>query len=263
MSERAKLSQSSAKPGPVDVSRSIRSALPAWKGLFGAAGILAILCGAGSSISMLAGAMLYRSGYPATAEAYLQLVSQHQALANFLWSWWIFGDFLMILPTLGVYLVLRRTNRMVALVGTLVVGFYLFYDISITELNSLTLVSLSQGYAEAGTDALRASFVSAAAYGYAALPLQTVLSFGVGSVGWLFWCFPVSRSVFGRKTAIYGAIVNVVGVIGAAAPVTGGAAQASPLGVFQFFAPPLIGIWFVALGIRMYTHRKQLSYESD
>ena len=91
------------------------------------------------------------------------------------------------------------------------VGFFLFCDISITELNSLTLVNLTQWYAGAGTDALKAPFVSAAAYGFAALPLQTVLSFGAGSVGWLLWCFPMSGSVFGRKTAVYGAVVNVVG----------------------------------------------------
>ena len=210
---------------------------------------------------MLGGATLYKSGYPATAESYLQLVSQHQALANFLWSWWILGDFLMILPTLAIYMVLRRNGNTLALVGTLIVGFYLLIDLSVTELNSLTLVSLSQGYAGAATDALRASFVSAAAYGFAALPLETVLSFGIGSVGWLLWCFPMARSVFGRKTAVYGAIVNIVGIIGAAAPVTGGAAQASPLGIFQFLAPPLIGIWFVALGVRLYRHRKQLVYE--
>lgn len=49
-----------------------------------------------------------------------------------------------------------------ALVGSLTVGLYLFYDINVTELNSLTLVSLSQGYATAATDALRASYLAAA-----------------------------------------------------------------------------------------------------
>ena len=93
------MSQSSVQSKPSDVHTTVQSTEPAWKGLFAPAGILAILCGAGSFISMLGGATLYKSGYPATAESYLQLVSQHQALANFLWSWWILGDFLMILPT--------------------------------------------------------------------------------------------------------------------------------------------------------------------
>jgi hypothetical protein len=255
------LSQSSVQTKSQEARTSNQFTESTWKGLFRAGGILAIFCGAGSFISMLAGATLYKSGYPINAEAYLQLVSQHQTLANFLWSWWMVGDFLMILPTVAIYLALRHYSKSLALVGTLVVGFYLFYDVSVTELNSLTLVSLSQSYATATTDALRATFVSAAAYGYAALPLQTVLSFGVGSVGWLLWCFPMSRSIFGRKTAIFGALANIIGIIGAAAPVTGGAAQTSPLGIFQFLAPPLIGIWFIALGIRLYRHRSQLAFD--
>lgn len=190
-----------------------------WKGLYRVSGVLAVISGIGSFFTMIAGMDLYKSGYPSSTTAYLQLVSQHQGLANGLWSSWIFGDFVMIAPTVAAYLILRHYNRTMALVGSLIVGLYIFYDISVTKLNSLTLVSLSQGYVNAISDAAKASYIVAATYGYAALPLQTVLSFGIGSVGWLPWCVPMAKSLFGRRTAVFGGVVNVVGIIGAAAPV--------------------------------------------
>lgn len=228
---------------------------PSWKGLYRVAGVLAIITGIISFVLMLGGADLYKSGYPSNATAYLQLVSQHQALANGLWSLWMLTDFLGIATTIAAYLILRHYNKTLALVGTLIVGFYIFYDISVTELNSLTLVSLSHGYASATTDALRATYVAAATYGYAALPLQTVLSFGVGSVGWLLWCVPMAKSLFGRGLAAFGAIVNIIGIMSAAAPVV----SSSILSWLQFLAPPLIGLWSIAVGYKLYRHSSQFA----
>jgi len=208
---------------------------------------------------MLGGASLYGSGYPSNSTAYLQLVSQHQEQAYRLWTLWIFSDFLGIAPTVAAYLILRHYNRTLALLGSVIAGLYIFYDISVTELNSLTLVSLSQGYATATSDALRASYVAAATYGYAALPLQTVLSFGIGSLGYLLWCVPMAKSLIGRRIAVFGVVVNLVGIVGAAAPVTGGAAQSSTLGLFQFLAPPLIGLWIIFVGIKIYRHSREFA----
>lgn len=230
-----------------------------WRGLYRVAGVLAIIVGIVSFILMLGGATLYKSGYPSNPTAYLQLISQNVVLANRVWSLWILNDFLGIAPTIAAYFILRHYNRTMALVGTLIVGLYLFYDISVTELNSLTLVSLAQGYANATPDALRASYVSAATYGYTALPLQTVLSFGIGSVGWLLWCVPMAKSLFGRGLAVFGAVVNIVGIIGAAAPVV----PSNILGWFQFLAPPLIGLWSIFVGFKLYRNSRQFASLDD
>jgi hypothetical protein len=253
------MSQSNVQKERKETHETEQPPQPSWKGLYRVSGVLAIICGIGGFVSMLGGATLYKSGYPSNATAYLQLVSQHQTLANGLWSLWIFGDFLMIAPTVAAYLILRHYNKTMALVGSLIVGLYLFYDISVTELNSLTLVSLSQGYASATTDALRSSYVAAATYGYAALPLQTVLSFGIGSAGWLLWCLPMAKSLFGRRTAIYGTVVNIVGIIGAAAPVV----SSTILGWLQFLAPPLIGLWVIVVGFKLYRHSNQFANLDD
>jgi hypothetical protein len=217
--------------------------------------VLAIITGVLGFVLMIGGASLYSSGYPGDPAAYLQLVSQHQAQAYRLWSLWDISDFLGIAPTVAAYLVLRHYNRTMALVGSLVAGLYIFHDISVTELNSMTLVSLSQGYSAATTDALRASYVAAATYGYAALPLQTVLSFGIGSAGYLLWCVPMARSLIGRRIAILGVAVNVVGILGAAAPVV----TSSILGLCQFLAPPLIGFWIILVGLKFYRHSSEFA----
>jgi hypothetical protein len=221
-----------------------------WKGLYRPSGILLIISGIGGLVVFLMAAVLYKPGYPSNPEAYLQLISQEQLRANILWSLWILGGFVLILPSIAMYLILQRDGRILALFGTLLSLFYGFYDISVTELNSLTLVSLSRGYALATTDALRASYVAAATYGYSALPIQTVLSFGVGAVGWLFWSLVMLKGhVFPKWMAILGIIVNGIGIISAPAPVM---PASYTLGVLQFLTAPLTAIWFIVIGIRLY-----------
>jgi hypothetical protein len=121
----------------------------------------------------------------------------------------------------------------------------------------LTLVSLAHGYSGAATEALRASFVAAATYGYYALPLQTVFSFGVGAVGWFLWSLVMLKGrAFPRWMAIFGLIVNGIGIIGAPAPVVPGVFL---LGLFQYFTAPLTALWAIVLGIALYRFGLRLS----
>lgn len=251
------MSQSTVQSEAKEAHKVKTSPESAWKGVYRVGGILTIVWGAGGFVSVVGGLTLYKAGYPATPEAYLQLVSQHQLLANFLWSTWMLGGFMFMVPTVAFYLALRRYNQTLALLGTLLSGFYIFYDISVTELNSLTLVSLSQGYASATTDALKTSYVAAATYGYNALPLQTVLSFGVGAVGWLLWSIVMVKSAFGLRTAVFGIVVNIVGIVGAASPVV---PSVYALGLLQFVTPPLTSVWAIIIGFQLYRHRDQFAF---
>jgi len=253
------VSQSDIRDKPKEANGAKTELEPGWRGLYRISGVIIVIVGILGFVLMIGGADLYKSGYPSTPAAYLQLVSQNQGLANHLWSLWILSDFLGIAPTVAIYLILRHYNKTMAVVGTLIAGLYIFYDISVTELNSLTLVSLSQGYSSATTDALRASYLGAATYAYSALPLQTVLSFGIGSVGYLIWCVPMAKSLFGPRTAAFGVIVNVVGILGAAAPVV----ASSAFGLMQFLAPPLIGAWFIVVGFQLYRHSAQFAHLDD
>lgn len=225
-----------------------------WWGLYLVSAVMFVLAGLASELASRLGSVLYTSGMPSTAMAYLQLVSQKQALANSLWSLWMFLDLLLIAPSIALYLVLRRDGRAMALLGTVLSLFFVFYDISVTELNSLTLVSLSNGYASAATAALKAPYVSAATYGYAALPLETVLSFGIGSLGYLLWSIVMLRGkIVPRWVAILGVVMGVMGIVGAAAPVVTGSAI---LQICQYLSIPLMGLWFVILGVVLFRYRR-------
>ncbi len=225
------------------------------EGLYCVSGILAILTGLVSFGVAWGGRTLYASGYPSDPASYLQLVAQHQFLASMTWSLWIVIDFLSIAPTVALYIVLQRHNRTLALLGSLLSMFYIIYDVSVTELNSLTLVSLSQGYASAATDALKASFVAAATYGYYALPLQTVLSFAIGPIGYILWCVPMARSFFGKWTAIFGVIASIIGLLGAAAPVV---PSSYILGLCQFICVRALALWIMVVGVQMYRYGSRL-----
>jgi Domain of unknown function (DUF4386) len=241
------------------VKESMFSVDLSWKGLIRLGGILLIVSGIGGTfLSPLLSARLYASGTPTDATGYLQLFSQHQLLANLDWSFWLFGDLLLIPVSIAIYLVLRRVNNSVALVGSILSIVYVLFDICVTELNSLTLVTLSQGYASAATDALRAPYIAAATYGVAALSTQTFFSFTIGAVGWLFWSLLMSKSFFGKGSAIFGVIVNVMGILGG----VGAMVQGTPfylLGVFTILGAIFTGIWFIIIGAQLYRYGSHLS----
>jgi hypothetical protein len=221
-----------------------------WIKLYRPSGILLLIEGIGGLVVFLMGAVLYKSGYPGNPTAYLELISQQQLRANILWSLWIFGGFAFLLPSVAMYLVLKRDGRILALFGTLLSLFYSFYDISVTEMNSLTLVGLSRGYANAATEALKSGYVAAATYGYTALSYQTVLSFGIGAVAWLFWSLVMLKGhAFPRWMAIIGIIVNGVGIISAPAHVI---PSSYILGLLQYLTGPITAIWFIMIGVRLY-----------
>jgi hypothetical protein len=243
------------KPLVNKISRTIDEVDPRWRGLILVSGILLIVIALISLYAVYLARILYTPGYPGDAAGYLQLVSKHQQQASIAWSLWIVMDLLGIAPIVALYIVLQRQNRTLALLGSLLAIFYAIYDVSATEINSLTLVSLSHGYASATTDALRASFIAAASYGYNALPLQTVLSFGIGSLAYLLWCVPMWKSIFGRWTTIFGVVVNVIGVIGSASPVV---PSSSILGLCLFLAPRTIALWFIVLGVQMFRYGLRL-----
>jgi hypothetical protein len=226
-----------------------------WKGFYRVSGIMLIVTAIIWTIVSRTANILYSSGYPSDPASYLELISQHQSLASITWSLWIVSDFLLIAPTIALYIILQRTNRTLALLGSMFSMFFNIYDFGVTELNSLTLVNLAHGYAGAATDALRATFVSAAAYGYFALPIQTVLSFVVGTFGYLLWCVPMFRSIFRRGTAILGAAVMIIALIGSAAPMF---PSSFILGLCQFICVPACALWFVLVGIQLFRYGNRL-----
>lgn len=219
-----------------------------WKGLFLVSGILMMAICLLSFVVAWSGRTLYASGYPPDPTSYLQLVSQHQRLAATTWSLWMLLDFIGLPPIVAMFIILQRHNRACALLGFLFLLFYAVYDVGVTEMNSLTLVGLSQAYVNAVTDVQRSSVVAAASYGYYALPYQTVLSFAIGPIGYLFLCVPMAKSFFGRWLALLGVVVSIIGLLGSVAPLV---PSSFFFGLCQFICVRAIAIWTLILAIRL------------
>ncbi len=228
-----------------------------WRGFYIVSAILLLLNATLWFVVSRTSTMLYASGYPGDPAAYLQLVSQHRLLASGTWSLWIAADLVLIAPTVAMYLLLRGQNRTLALLGSALAMFFNVYDVCVTELNSLTLVGLSGAYANAGSESVRASLVGAAAYGYYALPIQTILSFAVGSLGYLLWSIAMLKggSVFPRWTAIFGAVGSAMGVAGSLSPLF---PSSFVLGLFQYLCIPLVALWFIVVGVQLYRYARRL-----
>lgn len=240
--------------------RTIHEADLRWRGLYRLSGILLIITAVIWTVVTWTARRLYGPGYPGDPAAYLQLISQHQGLAALTWSLWIVSDFLLFAPTVALYLILRRYNRTLALLGSMFAMFFNLYDVCVTELNSLTLVYLAHSYASATTEALKASFVAAAGYGYYGLPLQTVISFASGTFGYLLWCVPMLNCIFRRGTAIFGMIVMVIAIIGSAAPLF---PSSIFLGLCQTVCVPACALWFVFVGVQLYRYSRHIPAKVD
>jgi hypothetical protein len=231
---------------------------PSWKSLYKVGSILFVLTGiiwvAVSRLSML----LYPSGVPTDATSYLQLVSHNQLLAGSDWSLWIVADFLVIPAILALYFVLRDTSKTLALVGTALALMFPIFDISVSELNSLTLVSLAHGYASATSAALQAPFVAAATYGVAILPLETFMSYAL-SIGFVVLSVAMLKSVFRRGTAIFGIAIMGVATI---ASVSALVPSSTVLGLLFFISVPGAALWLILVGFQLYRYTRHLAVPS-
>jgi hypothetical protein len=229
-----------------------------WRGFLFLSGILLLITAIIWTFVSRTSSILYASGFPTDPASYLELISTHQLLASTTWSLWIISDFLLMMPTIALYIVLKPYNKTLALIGCIFAMFFNVYDIAITELNSLTLVNLSHAFASASTDAMRSSFIAAASYGYYSLPLQTVLSFASGTFGYLLWCLTMFKSFFRRGTAVFGAMVMVIALIGSAAPLF---PSSVILGLCQYICVPACALWFVLVGLQLIRKYKDKSLD--
>jgi hypothetical protein len=82
-----------------------------WRGLYRISGILLIFTAVVWTIVSRTASVLYASGYPSDPASYLELVSKHQLLASVTWSLWIVSDFLLMAPTIALYIILHRFTR--------------------------------------------------------------------------------------------------------------------------------------------------------
>jgi hypothetical protein len=225
---------------------TIYKADPDWKGVYQTGGLAMIVAGLLYLIGSTCGIIL--GVPPANSQAYLQSLADKPALAMV--TYWIFGlAVILLLPgMLGLYHALKGINKSAMLIAAGLTITFIILDLGVTELTSLALVSLTQNYASAASDAQRTAYLAAANWGLAIIPFATFLSYAGPSSGWLIASIIMLKGIFGNFTARLGIIVNILGILIAFYFLF-------PVPVLGIFLTPILvlyGVWLIAAGRRLY-----------
>ena len=222
-----------------------------WKGVFRVGGICLLVIGVvyliGAVLSIILGPP------PSSGELYLKSLAGHTMLAQVNFGLFALTDFLLVPAALALYLALKHLAKNPMLIAAGLLALFLVLDLAITELNSLTLVSLTQHYAAATSAAQRSAYVAAADYALATIPIATFFSYMVSSLGLLITSLVMLKGVFNRPTALLGIVASIEGIVGS----------------FYVFFPALagllvpslitFGLWALFAGTRLYKFGKRSS----
>lgn len=226
---------------------------PRWGGLVRLAGVLLVASGIVYGIVTYLAMATYDFGaVPTDAATYLTTVSPHALIASTAWSMWICADLLLLGIIPALFVLLRRVNLTATLFGTGLLAVFVVFDIAVTELNSLSLVSLAQSYTGAGV-ADQARYLAAATGILAGLQIETLLSFVIGSLGLVILSVLLFRGPVRRATAWLGVAANSLGIVG------GVGAVVPALAITTSPSLLLIGLWYVLLGAQLIRFAGKLS----
>ena len=183
---------------------------------------------------------------PSDSVAFLNSLANHATLARFIYGLYTLAAFLLLIATMALYLSLKQINKNAMLVAAGFLFMFVILDLTLTEFNSLTLITLTQHYATATIDAQRLAYMAAMDYALATIPLATFYSWIVGSLGFLIASVVMLKSIFGKGIAYFGIIINILGIIG-------GFYIIIPILTISL-TPILIlwGIWLILIGLRLY-----------
>jgi hypothetical protein len=226
---------------------------PTWRGVYRTGGVCLFVSGliflAVAVLSMLLGPA------PSGGEEYLKSLAAHSLLARINFGIYALSDFLMLPVILAFYLTLKQIDKNAMLVAAGLLILYIIFDFAITELNSLTLVALTQNYAAAATAALRSAYVAAADYALATLPIATFCSFAVSSVGLIITGLVMLKGVFSRPNALLGIVAGIEGTLGAFYVIF------PPLAALLIPALITYGLWALLGGVRLFRLGRRLAEE--
>lgn len=214
---------------------------PSWLYLMGGACLAAVgaLYVAGIGLSIALGPA------PSGDVAYLTSLATHPDLAriNFI----AFGvvDLLLLPGMVGLYASLRDKSRTLMIAAGALMAVNLVIDLGVTEYNSMLLVGFGQQYVAAASASQQASILATAQAARNVLPLATLLSFSLSSVGYLFAAIASFRSVF-RKA------IGVVGIVGSVEGILAGFYVVIPaLSGLLIVCLATVGLWAIFVGIRL------------
>jgi hypothetical protein len=183
---------------------------------------------------------------PSANVDYLQALADRPVLARLNFAAFSAVDFLLVPAALVLYQALRQSSRRLLVVAGALFAVNLVVDFGVTELRSFALVDYAEQYAAAATGAGRTAVLTAAASARAVLPVATLLSFVVSSIGYLLVAIGSWRAVFRRAIA-------VVGIIGSLEGIAAGFYIFVPV-LAMFMTPSLVtvGLWAIFVAIRLF-----------
>jgi hypothetical protein len=185
---------------------------PTWQGVYRVGGICLILTGSiyliGAVLSIILGPA------PSGGEQYLKSVAGHTHLAQINFGLFALTDFLLMPAALAFYLALKQLARNAMLIAAGLMGLFIVLDLAVTEMDSLTLVTLTQHYAAATSETQRSAYVAAADYARATLPIATFYSYVVSSAGFLITSLVMLKGTFSKPTAFLGIAACLEGIVG-------------------------------------------------
>lgn len=170
-------------------------------------------------------------------------------------AWWailglsVLTDFLLILIALALYGTLVRLHRTATTVGVALVGSFVVLDLAVTWSNFAALITLTERYATATTDAARAAALGAAEYATAVLssPIFGIYSIATLSSGILLIGWVMRRSPFGTTAGYLGVATGLLGITSVAGPLV-----IPALGSAIIVASVLTTAWVLLIGYRLY-----------
>ena len=202
------------------------------------AGVLSFIC---TGLAFRIGAL------PSGGEAVLKYLSGQTTLVYTIYGFIILGDILGVLFLLALYLALKGVNKNAMLAATGFAGLGLVLDLGVAVISWIGLITLSQNYAAATSDAQRAAYVAVADYALAVIAVSgPVFSLVISSIGALITSLVMLRGVFNRATAYLGIAASIVGLV------YGISVFGPALTILFIIAILLSGIWYLLLGSRLY-----------
>jgi Domain of unknown function (DUF4386) len=170
-------------------------------------------------------------------------------------AWWailslsVLTDFLFVPVALALYVALKEINRNAMLLATACVALFIILDLAITWTNYAALITLSNNYTRAASEAQRVAAITAAHNPNAVLASSLLFVYNtlVLAVGILLTGFVMLKGTFSKSTAYVGLATGILGVVSVVGP-----SFADALSVTIIITSVLTTVWVLFVGYRLY-----------
>ena len=167
-------------------------------------------------VSYLIGAILSLIIGPAPSGTidYMNALAAHKLLSLINFAFFTLADIFLIPAAIGLYFLLKKINKKAISIASLLIIVFAVFDAAITEFSSFRLVALTQNFATATNDIQRTAIMSTASNLLSTLPLSTLCSFVISSVGLLITAIVMRKASFRRLSTLPGLTAGIGGTLG-------------------------------------------------